>query len=609
MNSPILRRLGVALALAGSIGALSPAAHAYALIGGALKTGPFTLSLQLDATKPTSPSLPLQDGKTNWNSVAQAAAADWNAILVRTSFTTVTSNTAAVDFRDGMNSVLFRDSLLGQEFGSNTLAVTYVDIYDDEGVETAATREIDLIVNKQIGWNSYRGNLKNSPVDLKRVLVHELGHALGLDHPDQAEPVQNVAAIMNHSVSHLEILQNDDVAGANHLYGTALVAPVVTQSPASRAIATGANTVFKFDLNGAPAAAASRGRVSYTWYFKGQGGTEYERLLLADSNEFSIGSVQPTDAGSYYVRVTTPDTEVTTAPATLTVNPVAVAPATKLVNLSTRGLATPGSPLTVGFVVTGTGQKTVLIRAVGPTLSSFNVPGTLPDPRLVVRPLGVDTPVATSGTIWDSNPSTADSIRTTGDRVGAFPLTPGSKDAVVLVTLPAGQYTAATESPSGASGVVLVEAYDADDPTTSTTRLANLSTRNYVSTGANVLISGFAVSGPGPRTYLIRIAGETLSKFGVTGILDDPILKLYQSVNNQSILLRTHDDWNSPLVVQPTLQNAFAQVQAFGLDEYQECAMLVTLPPGSYTAEASGNANGGATSPTGTALLEIYEIP
>lgn len=261
----------------------------------------------------------------------------------------------------------------------------------------------------------------------------------------------------------------------------------------------------------------------------------------------------------------------------------------------------------VGFVVTGSQPKTVLLREVGPTLSVFGVSAPLPDPQLTLKKLD-GTPLATSGTYWDGG-TDADQIRTATARVGAFALPAGSRDAVILTTLPPGNYSAVASSASGDTGVAIVEAYDADPTPDPGSRLANLSTRGYVGTGQEVLIAGFVVNGPGPHTYLIRVSGPTLQNFGVTNTLFDPMLALYQQTNGTSVLLRQDDDWDTPSTTQPLLKAAASQVGAFALTDRKESAMLVTLPPGNYSAQASGNDNQGTTSPTGNALIEIYEMP
>ncbi|MCX6943063.1 MAG: hypothetical protein NTX09_20435, partial [Verrucomicrobia bacterium] len=253
--------------------------------------------------------------------------------------------------------------------------------------------------------------------------------------------------------------------------------------------------------------------------------------------------------------------------------------------------------------VTGPRPKTVLLRAAGPTLATFGVTGTLADPQLILKN-SIGTTVATSAALWDQSPNAPD-IRTATSRVGAFVLPSGSRDAVIFTTLAPGNYTATTTSPSNATGIILIDVYDADATRAPANRIANLSTRGYVSTGSDTLIAGFVVSGPGPRTYLVRIAGDTLRSLGVTATLDDPFLKLFTG----STLLREKDDWDSPVSFQPALRAAFTSVGAFVFSDRQEPAMLVTLQPGSYTAQATGLTNDGTTNPTGNALIEIYEVP
>ncbi|HVU35039.1 MAG TPA: sialidase family protein [Opitutaceae bacterium] len=134
----------------------------------------------------------------------------------------------------------------------------------------------------------------------------------------------------------------------------------------------------------------------------------------------------------------------------------------RLVNLSTRGTIGTGdaAQLTAGFVVTGSEPRRVLIRAVGPTLVGFNVGGFLPDPLLTLYRSGSSTPIA-SNDDWEIGGSSA-VIAATAQRLGAFPFNPASLDAALLVTLSPGAYTAVVSGVNGATGIALVEAYDAD---------------------------------------------------------------------------------------------------------------------------------------------------
>lgn len=610
------RRVGFSIAAACAAAVVStPSLRAYALIGGSWPTGNITMQLQLDASKPSSPSLPLTDGSNSWNAVAQAAMMDWNAILGRSQFSWTTANVTTGIAGDRVNNVFFATTIYGDAFDQYTLAVTIVDNYDSKGIPTAQIHDADLIVNANRTWNSYRGAIRSSPVDLRRVLLHELGHVIGLDHPDEVVPAQAVTAIMNSSVSSLETLQTDDINGAKSLYNTSFPSIAITKNPVSKIVNAGGSTALTLEINNSTTLPDPSPLLQYNWYFSAVGSSSFEKLFTVKSANLNFGTAQMTDAGSYYVEVMTPDQTLTSSVATLTVNATATNTSTTLFNLSSRGIAGSGSEtMIVGFVVAGPRAKTVLVRSVGPSLTSYNIAGPLADPKLTLYSLkdpANPAIVATSLPKWDQDPSTATSLRDTMNRVGAFPLAANSKDAVIVATLAPGNYSAQTSSPTGQTGVVLVEAYDADNPTDPTSRLSNLSTRGNVGTGENILIAGFSVQGPGAHTYLIRAVGPTLSgsPYNVSNTLYDPYLKLYSMSGAAPVLIRETDDWDSPSTTQPALKTAFTQVGAFDLTVRRESVMLVTLQPGNYSAQASGNDNEGHTSVTGNAIIEIYEVP
>jgi hypothetical protein len=122
--------------------------------------------------------------------------------------------------------------------------------------------------------------------------------------------------------------------------------------------------------------------------------------------------------------------------------------------------------------------------------------------------------------------------------------------------------------------------------------LANISTRGFVNTGQGQLIGGFIIRG-GPKLVLIRALGPSLSAFGVTPVLADPQLTLFQNTTQ----LATNDNWQ-------TASNA-ADIAATSIPptSSKEAAILIRLEPGNYTTVVTG-ADGG----TGIALVEVYEI-
>jgi len=182
-------------------------------------------------------------------------------------------------------------------------------------------------------------------------------------------------------------------------------------------------------------------------------------------------------------------------------------------------------------------------------------------------------------------------------QVGAFPLPGTSADAALLQSLPGGAYTAQVSGANGGSGIALAEIYDADTGTPAS-RLINLSARAFVGTNANVLIAGFVIAGNSAETVLIRGVGPGLTNFGVTGVLAAPQLTVTDSTGTT---VAQNARWGGTAALAAT----FSNVGAFALSSTSsDAALVVTLQPGSYTAQLSGV---GAT--TGIALVEIYEVP
>jgi hypothetical protein len=134
----------------------------------------------------------------------------WNELLGATQFqSTITSGTPSDGNR--INEIAFGSNVFGRAFEGNTVAVTTTWSRGNERTEG------DIIFNSGRTWDSYRGNTRSGVVDIRRVALHELGHALGLDHPDQAGQV--VTAIMNSTTSNLDALSADDTTGGQNLYG------------------------------------------------------------------------------------------------------------------------------------------------------------------------------------------------------------------------------------------------------------------------------------------------------------------------------------------------------------------------------------------------------
>ncbi len=274
----------------------------------------------------------------------------------------------------------------------------------------------------------------------------------------------------------------------------------------------------------------------------------------------------------------------------------------RLINVATRGLAGSGSSTMIaGFSITGSSAKSVMIRAVGPTLRGFGVGNAITDPVLT---LFRGAAAIASNDNWEDNASRA-LVVDKSTQAGAFALGAGAKDAVILTTLSPGSYTAQITAAAGTSsaGVALVEVYDVDvsaDAEATGRRLINLSTRGQIGTGGDIMIAGLVVNGTENKRVLIRGIGPTLGAFGVAGTVADPVLTVLRGSTTVAI----NDDWgtqsNTAEIVSATqIAGGFA-LSNTSLD----AALLLTLTPGAYTVQLAGL--GGTT---GVGLIEAYELP
>lgn len=352
-------------------------------------------------------------------------------------------------------------------------------------------------------------------------------------------------------------------------------APILSLQPKSRFVSEG--TGFQLEVD------SGDGSAVYQWFrdgvaLPGETGRTLHRIATA------------AEAGRYTVRVANEFESTLSEPATVTLDPLA----SRAVNLSCRTRLAAGEVLIPGFHLSGTGRKTVLIRAVGPGLAAFGVFGVLPDPRLTLYRDG--TAIAANDD-W-----TGSTLGDVFSRVGAFPLESGSKDAAVVVTLDAGVGYSVHVSGTGPGGVVLVELYDVDAPSSGgTSRLDNVSVRGRAGVGDAALIVGVVVAGVGERPVLVRAGGPALAGFGVSGTLADPRLELFDS-SRRSVL--ANDDWGRSGAAERIDQTRLL-VGAFPFAVgSKDAAAITALPPGAYTVQITPAGAG-----TGEVLAEIYEAP
>lgn len=167
------------------------------------------------------------DGTGDWDAIAMNALNAWNVVLKGVSFVPMPDPNHDAAMQDGANNVIFGDDVYGEPFADGVLAITLTAYTDPDNVIV----ETDVVFNRKIGWNSYRGNLRpaaggGTQYDIGRIALHEFGHVLGLGHPD--DHGQTVPAIMNSRASNLDVLQQDDIDGVATIYKATTEPPLET---------------------------------------------------------------------------------------------------------------------------------------------------------------------------------------------------------------------------------------------------------------------------------------------------------------------------------------------------------------------------------------------
>lgn len=367
-------------------------------------------------------------------------------------------------------------------------------------------------------------------------------------------------------------------AAATLTVTAAVVAPSITTQPISASVTVNASATFSVVASGSSP-------LSYQWKKDGSA------ISAATSSSFTLASAQTSDAGTYTCVVSNSAGSATSSGATLTVSAVATgSDETRIINISTRAPAGgyAGTPIN-GFVMRGSGTKQVLVRAVGPGLIPYGVTNVLPDPSLRL---------VSGGAVQASNDNWTVGDVTTFSAVGAFSLPVGSLDASLVTTLTAGDYSAPVGYASSASGVVLIEMYDAGSSGDGVS-LVNASMRGYTAPGDGVFIVGFVIRGKNTVKLLLRAAGPSLIPFQVTDAVADPVLTLYQSTT----ALQSNDDWSSATNASE-IAAAFTSTGAFAFEAgSRDAAMVVSLSEGVYSMVITGK-----NSTSGTALGEIYIV-
>jgi hypothetical protein len=235
-----------------------------------------------------------------------------------------------------------------------------------------------------------------------------------------------------------------------------------------------------------------------------------------------------------------------------------------------------------GFIITGSAPKHLLLRAIGPSLTGSGVPDALADPVLELHGPGGFATITNDN--WRDDPVQQAAILATG-------IAPTNNlESAIDTTLNPGAYTAIIKGKNNSSGVALIEVYDLSQAVSA--KLANISTRAFVSTGDNIVIAGFTLGGnSGDDRIVVRGVGPA----GVPNPLADPTLELRDA---NGALIGSNNDWQDDAA-----QAAGLTAAGLAPPGNLDAAIIATLPPGLYTALLAGRNNG-----TGVGLVEVYDL-
>jgi hypothetical protein len=256
----------------------------------------------------------------------------------------------------------------------------------------------------------------------------------------------------------------------------------------------------------------------------------------------------------------------------------------RLLNISTRLQVQSGNNVLIGgFIVTGTEQKKVIVRAIGPSLRANDQPleGRLADPILELFPKNGSVPLATNDN-WVDSPDKQAIIDST-----VAP--PDNSESAIVRLLQPGEYTAIVRGVEQTEGIGLVEAYDLNQGADS--KLANISTRGFVQVNNDVMIGGIIVGGEQALRVIARAIGPSLA---IEGKLANPFLELH---NANGGLIASNDNWRTGGQEQEIIDTTVPP------SEDAESALVQTLTPGNYTAIVSGVNQG-----QGIALVEVFGL-
>lgn len=329
--------------------------------------------------------------------------------------------------------------------------------------------------------------------------------------------------------------------------GSGSTAPAITTQPQSQTVSVGANITFSIVASGTPAP-------TFQWR---KGATD---IAGATTTSLALNNVQTTDAGDYTVVATNSAGTATSAAATLTVNQPSA--------------GAPGAPDKAGGFASGVSEVMLswLPPASGSAPASYKIERATDNAFTAGMTSFNSTGAATSHVDLTAAAGTTYFYRVSSVNAnGTSNPTPG--------------FQVKTPAAVGGGGAAFV----------------NIATRAYCSTGNNVTIGGFVITGSAPKRVLIRAVGPTLASQGLSAaeVLADPTVE----VHHGAPVIASNDNWgdNANLTEMATVGTQIGASSLLATDTTSS-VLLLTLDPGVYSFIVSGK-NGGS----GVVLLEVFD--
>ncbi len=596
MKTDFLRRVAVLLAATAGAATVAQAYVVYTDDSGVYTvkwyTTPVAMQVKLNALTT------LSDGTTPAASVVAATRA-WNQQLGTVQFSTQTVATGTNTTGNGVNEIVMSDTVDGDAFPTGALAITLTHSISNSIVEA------DLVFNNAYTWDSYRGALQRTSEDIRRVATHELGHVLGLDHPD--ENGQTVTALMNSHVSNLDALQADDIEGGQKLYGAPGVHPVNDAFADATAVTTtdGSGQWTGSNIGGSaedhePLHGGSTGAHSVWWKWTPSTAGTATATTFGSDFDTVLGVYTGSSVGAL-TTIASNDDEESSAD-----NPTTTRKRTSKVVFSAEAgttyyFAVDGWGDAEGVPAGFTGSVVLNIAVTAQTAPVFT---TQPFGQSIADGQSASFTVAAVGT-----PGPTLQWQVSSD-FGAHWSNLSNGGAYAGVTTATLSVAGATAGMNGTQyrcvatnsfGSVNSNAASLYITGASTTRLVNIATRAYCGTGDNLPIGGFVIAGSGSKRVLIRAVGPTLATQGLSAseVLADPTIELHHGADP----VVTNDNWgDNANAAEITSVGAQIGANPLASGDTRSAALLVTLQTGVYTFIVHGK-----NDTSGIVLLEVYD--